>query len=431
MPADTDNLPDVSMDRPPRVTFGKELRYAPTMAELIRCRRHRDCTLQSVPFPNVGPNTPYPLSLKRTHRRVHGHYQCKDLTSTAVWAAAYREDPHTKHIYEVAVRSPAARHQICDAKLSFDDGKFFHLSTMGKCVLLPPTLVTSIVVMYHESEFYGHSGVLPTIALIKRDYICSHLRHYVERYILSCDVCQAAKSRQVDTARVRRPLPVPDTKWHSVSTDWVSVLPPTTRGHDTIMTVVHRFSKRGMFIPCRKDMTAHYLINVFLREVGRLKGCPRQIVSHRDKLFESQAWKELTQRLKIEIHQTVANNPRDNGLAEGSNQSILQRLRTHSIFGKNEWDVDLLFAEIQFNNLTSNSLRLSPFGIDEGRTPHFPLDFPRTTSHAHEPSTVNDYMQRAERTFNSVGAMLAAERPCQMHVVVQLDRHVRVSEVGE
>ena len=37
MPGDTDDLPDVSMDRPLRVSFGKELRYAPTMAELIRC----------------------------------------------------------------------------------------------------------------------------------------------------------------------------------------------------------------------------------------------------------------------------------------------------------------------------------------------------------------------------------------------------------
>ena len=109
---------------------------------------------------------------------------------------------------------------------------------MGKRVLVPRTLVTSIVAMYLESEFYGHSGVLRTMALIKRDYVCSHLRHYVERYILSCDVCQAAKSRRVDTARVPRPLPVAYTKWHSVSIDWVSGLPPTTRGHDAIMTVV-------------------------------------------------------------------------------------------------------------------------------------------------------------------------------------------------
>ena len=169
MHADTDDLPDVGMDRPLRVTFGKELRYAPTLAELIRCRRHRDGTLQSVPLPKVGPNTPYLSSLNGSHPRVHRHYQRKDLTSTAVWAAANREHPRTRHIYEVAVRSPAARHQLRDAKLSFDDGKFFHLSTMGKRVLVPRTLVTSIMAMCHESEFSGHSGVLRTMALIKRD----------------------------------------------------------------------------------------------------------------------------------------------------------------------------------------------------------------------------------------------------------------------
>ena len=116
-------------------------------------------------------------------------------------------------------------------------------------MLVPRTPFTSIVAMYHESEFYGHSGVLRTTALIKPDYVYSHLRHYVERYILSCDVCQAAKSRCVETARQPTPLPVPDTKWHSVSVDWVLGLPPTTRGHDAIITVVDRFCTRGMFIP--------------------------------------------------------------------------------------------------------------------------------------------------------------------------------------
>ena len=44
-------------------------------------------------------------------------------------------------------------------------------------------------------------------------------------------------------------------------------MPSTTRGHDAIMTVVDRFSKRGMFIPCRKDVTADDRVYVFLREL--------------------------------------------------------------------------------------------------------------------------------------------------------------------
>ena len=234
-----------------------------------------ECTYlpTSVPLPKVGPNAPYPSSLKGTHRRVHRHYQCKDSTSTALWAAAYREDPHTRHIYEVAVQSPVARQQLRDAKLSFDDGKFFHLSTIAKRVLVPRTLVTSIVAMYHESVFYGPSGVLRSMALIKRDYVCSHLRHYVGRYILSSDVCPRL-SHGVTTP--------PECLDHYRCLTPNGIVCPsigfqdcrqTTRGHDAIMTVVDRFSKRGMFIPCRKDMTADNLIYVFLREVIRFKGC--------------------------------------------------------------------------------------------------------------------------------------------------------------
>ena len=138
----------------------------------------------------------------------------------------------------------------------------------------------------------------------------------MECYILCCDVCQAANSRYVNTTRELRPLRVPDIKLYSVSVDWVSGLPSTTRGHHANLTVVHRFSKRGTFIPCRKDMTADDLVYLLLREVIRLKRCPRQIFSDRDKLTESQAWKGLAHRFKMEMHQTVANRPRGNGLAQ-------------------------------------------------------------------------------------------------------------------
>ena len=91
-----------------------------------------------------------------------------------------------------------------------------------------------------------------------------------------------------------------------------------------------------MFIPCRKDMTADHLVYVFLRKVIQVIGCPERIVSERDKVLYSQAWKQLAQRLKIEMHQSVAKRPRGNALAERCNQSILQHLRTHGIFCNNE-----------------------------------------------------------------------------------------------
>ena len=45
------------------------------------------------------------------------------------------------------------------------------------------------------------------------------------------------------------------------------------------MTVVASFLKRGMFIPCRKDMTADDLVYLLLREVIQIKECPLQMIS--------------------------------------------------------------------------------------------------------------------------------------------------------
>ena len=45
---DTNDLPNIDMDRPLRVTFGKELRYAPSLTELICFPPRRHTTVSSL-----------------------------------------------------------------------------------------------------------------------------------------------------------------------------------------------------------------------------------------------------------------------------------------------------------------------------------------------------------------------------------------------
>ena len=68
---DPDDLFEVDIDCPLPVTSGKKHPYPATLMDLIGCRCHQEGTLQLVPFPKVGLNTPYLSSLKGTHRRVH------------------------------------------------------------------------------------------------------------------------------------------------------------------------------------------------------------------------------------------------------------------------------------------------------------------------------------------------------------------------
>ena len=68
---------------------------------------------------------------------------------------------------------------------------------------------------------------------------------------------------------------------------FITSLPKTNRGHDSVWVVVDRLTKLVKFIPTRKDIKAPELARLFIKHLYRLYGMPPHIVFDKDRKFDS------------------------------------------------------------------------------------------------------------------------------------------------
>ncbi|CAI7861411.1 unnamed protein product, partial [Closterium sp. NIES-54] len=70
-----------------------------------------------------------------------------------------------------------------------------------------------------------------------------------------------------------------------VSLDFITGLPSTSRGHDSILVVIDKFSKMGHFIPTNATATAEATARLFFDRIITIHGIPATLLSDRDPKF--------------------------------------------------------------------------------------------------------------------------------------------------
>ena len=95
--------------------------------------------------------------------------------------------------------------------------------------------------------------------------------------------------------------------------DFIIGLPMTWRQHDSIMVVVDKLTKVTHFIPVKSMHKTDDIAKIFMKEIFKLHGLPKAIVSSRDIKFTSNFWKGLFTYLGRKLNFNTANHPHTDG----------------------------------------------------------------------------------------------------------------------
>nr|GFB65765.1 reverse transcriptase domain-containing protein [Tanacetum cinerariifolium] len=80
---------------------------------------------------------------------------------------------------------------------------------------------------------------------------------------------------------------IPKGKWDNITMDFVTKLPKSSQGYDTIWVIVDRLTKSAIFTPIRETDPMDKLARIYLKEVVTRHGIPVSIISDCDPRFAS------------------------------------------------------------------------------------------------------------------------------------------------
>src|SRR5215216_2541243 len=245
----------------------------------------------------------------------------------------------------------------------------------GKLICIPqdPELRKLILQEAHNSPYSIHPGNTKMYMDKKERFWWNNLKKDIGEHISLCDVCSRVKAEHQKPTGLLQPLPIPDWKWDKIGMDFITGLPRTRSGYDSIWVVVDRLTKVAHFIPVKTTYTSAKLAKIYMNRIICMHGVPKSIVSDRVIEFTLHLWRQLHESLGTRLEFSTAFHPQTNGQTERTNQILEDMLRACALDYGASWDESLTYAEFSYNNSYQSSIGMAPFEFLYGRKCTTPL----------------------------------------------------------
>jgi hypothetical protein len=164
----------------------------------------------------------------------------------------------------------------------------------------------------HSGGLAGHFGHDKTFVQLNSLYYWPSMRLNAKKFVHRCRIFQHAKGERQNKG-LYQPLSIPESPWDTVRMYFVLGMSRTERVFDSIFMVVERFSTMEHFISFQKTSDATHIANLFFREVVRLHGLPKSIVSDMDTKFVGHFWRTLWKKLGTDLSFSSSYHPQTDG----------------------------------------------------------------------------------------------------------------------
>lgn len=240
-------------------------------------------------------------------------------------------------------------------------------------IVVPASMQLEIVREHHSNVVSGHFSWSKTLDLVSRQFWWPKMRETVQTFVQSCASCQHNKASNQRPYGLLHPLEIPDTRWHTITMDFVTDLPKTPAGHTAILVFVDKLTKYVHLVPTTMSCTAEEVSRLFLAHVFQYHGMPKVLISDRDPRFTSAFWRAFCKRLHIHPRYSTAFHPQTDGQTERTNR-VLEEVLRHFLDGDHaSWEELLPLISFAINNAKSSSTGETPFFLNHGTHPETPM----------------------------------------------------------
>ncbi|GKD97224.1 hypothetical protein Tco_1381121, partial [Tanacetum coccineum] len=188
---------------------------------------------------------------------------------------------------------------------------------------------TRSLIMYesHNSKYSIHPGSDKMYHDLKMLYWWPNMKADIATYVSKYLTCAKVKAKHQRPSGLLVQPDIPKWKWEKITMDFITKLPKTAAGFDSIWVIVDR---RGF-------------------------------------------WQSLHKALGTQLNLSTPYHPQTDGQSKRTIQTLEDMLRAYVIDFRNGWDIHLPLVEFSYNNSYHTSIKAAPFEALYGRKCRSPI----------------------------------------------------------